>query len=159
MHIYFNKEINSETVQELVDKLSEIEGKVSLWFSTVGGETGAMSFLISYLNSRAKDITVFITFILASAGTDILTDFKGKVELTDGLDLIMFHKEDRLIETLRKDKVINNSILLEQSEWRNKKCKEKLKKLGLNKEQLEEFDKGYDVVLYRKDFKQLKIER
>lgn len=28
MHIYFNKEINSETVQELVNKLSEVGGKM-----------------------------------------------------------------------------------------------------------------------------------
>ena len=75
--LFFRDEISVATVNELVQRLQDNPGPVSLWFSTNGGTSSAMEFLMTYLNSRAEEITVTLTDKIYSAGTQILTDFKG----------------------------------------------------------------------------------
>lgn len=154
---YFLDSIELAPVQELIDKLETLDGNIDLFFETDGGLTDVMDYLVHYLNKRKKDITIYLIGELASAGTKLLTDYKGKIILHEGLDLIMFHKWDRKIYTLRKSNFIDNSILIKYTEELNVKFAKKLKKLGLTDEHLKMYSDGKDVVLYKKDFNQLNI--
>lgn len=157
MYIFFQDDIDKETVTELIDKLEQYQGQINLYFSTDGGGITPMYFLIDYLNSRKDEITIHLVDELISAGTYLLTDFEGKIIIEDSLDLILFHKADRSVCTLRQNNVVDEKILVQQTEAGNKKQQEKLKLLGLNNKQLKLYSQGKDVVLYKKDFNQLKL--
>lgn len=159
MYIFFQDDIDKETVIELIDKLEQYQGQINLYFSTEGGCLTPMYFLIDYLNSRKDEITIHLVDELISAGTYLLTDFEGKIIIEDSLDLILFHKADRSVYTLRQNNVIDEKILVQQTEAGNKRQQEKLKLLGLNDKQLKLYSQGKDVVLYKKDFNQLKLNK
>lgn len=150
MHHYFNKAIDEETVNELMDKLQGQED-IKLYFGTEGGSIDPMRCLISFFNSLGDNIEITLTDSLISAGTMILTDYKGKLT-TDGLDFILFHKWDRLSYRLRTDSTVSDEKLSQQDEQNNKIFAKKLKKLGLTKKQIKKYNKGKDVVLYKKQF-------
>ena len=48
MHYYFKQEISTESVNNLVERLEQAKGEINLYFSTNGGDSTAMSFLISF---------------------------------------------------------------------------------------------------------------
>jgi ATP-dependent protease ClpP protease subunit len=154
---YFNKDITANTITELVDNLQEIDGKIRLYFSTNGGNSDPMTYLVSFLNSRKEDITVVLIDRLCSAGTLILSDFKGVIKMDKGLDFILFHMSDRESFSLRKGGA-SDKIITQQDLHRNKIFAKKLKKKGfLTDKQLKQYSKGDDVILYRKDFKHWKL--
>nr|DAI89575.1 MAG TPA: ATP-dependent Clp protease proteolytic subunit [Caudoviricetes sp.] len=150
MHYFFNDSINTETVNNLIEKL---EGKedIVLYFGTDGGATDSMCCLVSFFNSLGANIEIVLTDFLMSAGIKILTDYTGRLR-HEGLGFILFHKFDREIYTLRKTSLVNESILVAQTDNENKIFAKKLKKLGLTKKQIKKYNKGLDVVLYKKDF-------
>ena len=87
MYYYFKQEISTESVNNLVEKLEQAEGEINLYFSTNGGDSTAMSFLISFFNSVADRLTITLTNDVWSAGTQVLYEYKGKIKLDlDGLD-------------------------------------------------------------------------
>ena len=45
MNYYFNEVITKESINDLVEKITNTEGKINLWFSTEGGD-------VTYSNSR-----------------------------------------------------------------------------------------------------------
>jgi len=155
MHYIFNEGITVGSVNRLMEKL-EGEEKIVLWFSTDGGNIDPMRCLIRFFNSLGDNIEIVLTDELCSAGTMILTDYTGKLT-QDGLDFILFHKWDRLVYTLRKSCIINESKMNEQDGNNNKNFSKKLKKLGLNKKQLKKYKQGKDVILYKEDFKQINL--
>lgn len=150
MYHYFNKGIDDETVNELMDKLQGQEN-IKLYFGTEGGAIDPMRCLISFFNSLGDNIHIVLTDSLISAGTMLLTDYTGKLT-HDGLDFILFHKWDRLLYPLRKSSIIDELKVSSQDQENNKIFAEKLKKLGLTKKQLKRFNKGKDVILYRDQF-------
>lgn len=151
----FDDDIDTETVSTLVDKLQGVDGKINLWFSTNGGEITAMLFLIDFLNSRKKDIEIVLSCRLISAGTIILTNFKGKIILDEQLDFILFHCNDRQSYSIRDNNdPVCNKILTSQDIERNIIFIKKIKNKGLlTDKQLKQFSKGKDVVVYREQFK------
>ena len=155
---YFSDEITVESANELVAKLQVVEGEIELWFSTNGGNSCAMKFLISFLNRRKEDITVILTSRCYSAGTDILLFFEGKIEIKE-LDAILFHLTDRERYTLRKDSyTVDHSILSKQDKEFNLKFAEKIKEKGfLNAQQIKQFLNGKDVIIYQKQFEKWKL--
>jgi hypothetical protein len=153
---YFDDDININSVNGLVEKLQAVEGKIELWFSTNGGQKDPMVYLISYLNSRREDITITLSNRICSAGTLLLSDFKGDIKIDEGLDFILFHAFDRESYSIRKDWEVLDSILTEQDLEGNKIFAKKLEKRGiLTNKQIKQFFKGKSIVLYRKDFKNL----
>lgn len=154
---HFDKPIEWESVQELIDILTQHE-KIDLFFTTEGGEIAEVKVLIHYLNSRKDDIDIYLTDVIMSAGTFLLTDYEGKIILTDSLDCILFHKTDRQVYT-RRQQLVSIPVLLEQLDEDNEVMAQKFLKLGLTKAEIKEYKEGKDVVLYRKDFKRLKINQ
>lgn len=155
MHHYFKEDIELEHVQALVDKLQGHEN-VKLYFETFGGTITVMDFLIDFLNSLGDKVEVVLTGFVYSAGTKILTDYTGKLTISPEIDMILFHKWDRKIYTLRKD--WEDKFLTKQSEKRNEDFAKKLKKKRiLNKKQLKRFNKGEDVYLFTEDILKLKL--
>ena len=61
MYYYFNNEITTESVNELVERLQQSEGKINLYFSTNGGSSSSMSYLINFFNSIADRLTITLT--------------------------------------------------------------------------------------------------
>jgi hypothetical protein len=155
---YFNDEITVESVNELVEKLQTVEGKIELWFSTNGGSSSVMTFLISFLNRRKEDITVVLTDRCYSAGGDILVFFEGIIKIVE-LDAVLFHLADREQYSFRKDDyTVNHKILAKQDKEHNLLFAEKLKNKGLlTDSQLRQFLQGRDVVVYQKQYEQWKL--
>lgn len=156
MHIYFEDAIEKEIINNLVEKIGDNEN-VHLYFSTEGGYTDVMRFFVDFLNTK-EDLTVHLVDSVCSAGTLLLTDFKGKLVIDEGLDYFMFHKFDRQIYTLRKNAYIDDSLLVKQTNDLNINFAKKLKKKGLlTSKQVKQFNKGGDVFVYREEFKKWNI--
>lgn len=154
---HFDNSIDWESVQELIDILAQHE-KIDLFFTTEGGEIAEVRVLIHYLNTRKEDIDIYLTDVIMSAGTFLLTDFEGKIIITDSLDCILFHKTDRQVYT-RRQQFVSIPILLEQLDKDNELMAKKFLDLGLTKSEIKDYKEGKDVVLYRKDFNRLKINK
>lgn len=154
---HFDNQIDWESVQELIDILSQHE-KIDLFFTTEGGEIAEVRVLIHYLNTRKDDIDIYLTDVIMSAGTFLLTDYHGKIILTESLDCILFHKTDRQVYT-RRQQFVSIPILLEQLDNDNELMAKKFLDLGLTKSEIKEYKEGKDVVLYRKDFNRLNINK
>jgi len=153
----FDDDIDQETIQNCIDAI-HMHPEVDLFFSTQGGETCMMDAFINYLNLRQKEITVYLTDAVASAGTFLLTDFKGEIVITDNLEWIMFHQTDRLTYSNRKS-FFNESVLKKQLIEYNNKYSKKFKELGLTDKEIKAYNSGKDVFLYRKDFNRLNINK
>ncbi len=151
----FHDEINIESVQELIDVLYNYPA-VDLYISTPGGEGSTMNNLIRFINEH-PDIKIYLTNYIASAGTFFLFDCNKEVILTDDLEYILFHLGDREVEGQFRKRKIDDKILYEQLKEMNNKLVEKYIQVGLNKKEIKSILDGDDVILYRKDFKRLKI--
>ena len=156
MYIYFENEISTETVNDLIGQISGHD-KVTLYFSTEGGSPEAMRFLIDYLNSLGDAIEIVLTSYIASAGTFLLTHYKGKLSAKN-LDYVLFHVIDRQNYNLRKDYSYSFSTIQKQDVKSNKVFSKKLRTKGfLTEVQINNFLKGYDVVVYQKQMKTWKL--
>lgn len=153
----FDDDIDQETIQNCIDAI-HMHPEVDLFFSTQGGETCMMDAFINYLNLRQDEITVHLTDAVASAGTFLLTDFKGEIVLTENLEWLMFHQTDRLTYSNRKS-FFNETVLKKQLIEYNKKYSKKFKELGLTDKEIKAYNSGKDVFLYRKDFNRLNLKR
>lgn len=160
MYYYFDDEISTESVNNLVEKLNEVEEnkKITLYFTTHGGESSCMSFLIEYLNSIKDRLEIVFTFKCWSAGTYLLIYYQGKMRIDlDEMDSFLFHKTDRKmyvggnnnrnVESLKRIK--------HQDEEGNINFANKLKKKGLlTDKQMQRYLNGKDVIVYKKQFKE-----
>ena len=154
---YFDNEITSESVQELIGILSAVPS-VDLFITTPGGELPASKILLHFINQH-PDIKIFLTGYVASAGTFFLTECDKEVYLTDDLDWILFHMGDRNFGGRFRKEPLNQEILFEQLKATNEVWANKFKRLGLTSKEIKDFLKGEDVILYKKDFHRLKINR
>lgn len=153
-YYYFNDKINNKTVNNLVDKLQSFEGKVNLWFTTDGGNSDEMDFLIAYLNSKKDDITITLTGIIQSAGTHLLFEFLGDLIMGEGLDCFMFHATDRLVYPVRDSYVIKDVELSKNDKQANLNSAEKIKNKGLlSDKKIKQFLQGKDIVVYKEEAK------
>ena len=154
---YFDNEITTETIQELIGILSSVTS-VDLFFATPGGELSAMKVLLHFINQH-PDIKIYLTSYIASAGTFLLVDCDKEVYLTEELDWILFHMGDREFGGKFRKQHLNMDMLYEQTKEMNNQYADKFKRLGLTPKEIKEYLKGEDVVLYKKDFNRLKINR
>jgi len=154
---YFNDEINSESVQEVIDILS-IQPSVDLFITTPGGELSSMNVLIHFINNH-PDIKLHLIGVIASAGTFLLTDCNKEIILDKDLDFILFHQGDRSVPGQFRYDPVDYKIMYEQLKETNDIWAEKFFKLGLTKKEIKLFLEGKDVVLYKKDFNRLKINK
>lgn len=157
-YYYFENNIEVNNINNLVEKLHSMNGEIILYFSTSGGETSVMNYLIKYLNSRKDEIKIVLTNKIYSAGVYLLLDFKGKLGIED-LDSILFHAADREIYSYRKDSYFTNKkIIAKQDKEFNLETAKKIKKKELlTNKQLKQFLKGYDVVVYKEQFEKWKL--
>ncbi len=152
---HFENEIDSETVQELIDKLTDYR-TIDLFFTTVGGNPHAMRILLHFINNH-PDIKVYLTGYIASAGTFLLFECNKEVVLCEDLDWILFHLGDRSIEDSFRKTMLDYTILMAQLKEQNDVWVSKYKEVGLNPKEIKRILEGDDVILYRKDFSRLKI--
>jgi hypothetical protein len=157
---YFNDEISTETVNNLVEKLQSFEGEIDLWFSTNGGESVSMAFLIKYFNSIKDRLTITLADKIWSAGTFILTDYYGKIRIEyNEMDSFLFHVGDRRMHLQSVDRDIEDAkILAKQDREVNLVFAEKIKKKKLlTEKQIKDYLKGKDVLVYKEQFKNWKL--
>lgn len=161
MYYYFDDKINTENINNLIERTSTEEGEINLWFSTSGGETSAIKFFIRYANTIKDRLIITLTDICWSAGTELLINFEGKIVIDKSLDSILFHLYDRESYNHRKDSsVCNEKILAKQDLKENLKIAAKIKqKELLTDKQIEKFLKGKDVVVYQKQFRKWKLNK
>lgn len=150
---HFDDEINSETVQGLIDILSGYSN-IDLFITTPGGEASAMRVLIHFINNH-PDINIYMTGYIASAGTFLFIECNKPINLCEDLDWILFHMGDRVAENQFRKSSLNHNILKDQLQEENNKWADSFLKLGLTKKEIKAFLEGDDVVLYRKDFNRL----
>ena len=154
---YFDNEITTETIQDLIGILSSVPS-VDLFFATPGGELSAMKVLLHFINQH-PDIKIYLTSYIASAGTFLLVDCDKEVYLTEELDWILFHMGDREFGGKFRKQHLNMDMLYEQTKEMNNQYADKFKRLGLTPKEIKEYLKGEDVVLYKKDFSRLKVNK
>lgn len=154
---HFDNEITTESVQKVIDLLSNFPS-VDLFFTTVGGSGPAMNILIHFINNH-PDIKIYLSCYICSAGTFLLTDCKKEIIFTDDLEFILFHMGDREVEGQFRKRKLNSDILYEQLKIQNQRWGETFEKIGLNKKEMKAFFDGDDVILYKKDFKRLRINQ
>lgn len=154
---YFNNEITPETVQELIGILSAVPS-VDLFITTPGGELPSVKVLLHFINQH-PDIKIFLTGYIASAGTFFLTECDKEVYITEDLDWMLFHMGDRNFGGRFRKEPLNMDILYSQLKESNEVFANKFKRLGLTSKEIKDFLKGEDVILYKKDFHRLKINR
>ena len=154
---YFNDEITTESIQETIDVLSAFPA-VDLFVTTIGGETTSSAVLIHFINQH-PDVRVYLTGYIASAGVDFLTDCTQPIYLTENLDWILFHQADREFGGKFRKAIMDKDILYDQTKVINDVYADKYKKLGLTTKEIKDYNKGEDVILYRKDFKRLKVSQ
>ena len=153
--IYFEDEIEQEPISELINSLQNLNDNVTdveLWFSTSGGSVIIMEYFTRVLNklNEVKPIKIVFTFAVQSAGTELLTDYKGQIEFNNNLEYLMFHNSDRPVNLHSGDKKRTealNNVIIEG----NKNQLKKLKKL-LTKKERSKIKSGDQVYLYKKDF-------
>ena len=156
MYYYFDKSINNETVNDLVSKLEDRED-INLWFSTSGGQVDSMVFLVNFFNSIKDKLTITFASRVSSIGLILLTDFEGKLEISQDYDFSIFHKIDCQLDSQRKCDV-NSKVIISYLEKDNIKLLQKFTDKGiLNSEQAKRFEEGEDVVLYRDDIMKLSM--
>lgn len=153
----FDEQINSETVQALIDNLIMYPA-VDLFLSTPGGEMSSMHALIHFINGH-NDINIYLTDIVASAGTFLLVECDKPIYFTEGLEVLLFHMGDRPIEGAFRKRKIDEKELYNQLKETNEQYAKKFTRLGLNKKEIKSYLDGDDVILYRKDFPRLKINQ
>ena len=154
---YFNDEITPESVQDLIGILSAVPS-VDLFITTPGGVEPAAKVLLHFVNQH-PDIKIYLTSYIASAGTFLLVDCDKEVYLTEELDWILFHMGDREFGGKFRKQHLNMDMLYEQTKEMNNQYADKFKRLGLTPKEIKEYLKGEDVVLYKKDFSRLKVNK
>lgn len=154
---YFNQDITDESVQVVVDMISQFES-VDLFVTTNGGSLWAMDMLIHAINQH-PDINIYLSGYVASAGTLLLVDCTQPVYLHDNLEWLLLHQGDRPVEGEFRKNTIDRHIMYDQLKTINDTLAAKYKKLGLTTKEIKAFNNGEDVVLYKKDFNRLKIAR
>jgi ATP-dependent protease ClpP protease subunit len=161
MHYYFNDKITTETINDLVEKLSQEDGEINLYFGTQGGETASMKFLINYLNSIKDRVTITVTDRVWSSGVYLLIYFYGKIKIDiEETDSLLFHIGDRQMYLSAVDRDLEDrNILKRQDKEYNQKIAEKIKEKGfLTDKQIKDFLKGKDVVIYKDTFSKWKLD-
>ena len=162
MHYYFNDDITIETVNNLVDKLQAVdkEEKIELYFSTSGGCSSSMEFLVNYFNSIKDRLTIVLISRCWSAGTDLLVSFEGKLVINHNeMDSFVFHLKDREMHLQSKDRDLQDmKIIRKQDKEDNLNFAKKIKNKNLlTSKQLKDFIKGKDIIVYREQFKKWKL--
>lgn len=154
MHYYFNQPINTNTVNELVEKLTD-EEQINLWFSTTGGDIDSMFFLLDFLDTIKDKLVITLSSRVCSIGTLLLTDFKGKLEINPDYYFTLFHKIDCDYDSQRKTEPNSKMIISYMKRDNAALLKKYVDKGILNPEQAKKFEEGEDVVLYRDDMMKL----
>ena len=154
---YFDDEITPESIQNLIGILSAVPS-VDLFICTPGGELCSMKVLLHFVNNH-PDIKVYLTNYIASAGTFFLIECDKEVYITEELDWILFHQGDREFGGKFRKQPLDQTEMYKQLEETNKVFADKFKRLGLTSKEIKDYMKGEDVILYKKDFHRLKINR
>ena len=153
--IIFDEEINTDSVQALIDEMSS-RSFVNLYLSTNGGFLSDMYALIDYLNYRHKvgSLRIYLTDYVMSAGTFLLTDYEGPIFLSKLFYGFAFHMPDTQFYTVRKEaNVDGHKRLLKVF---NQNYVSRLKNLGLTTKQIKDIEDGKDVYVFADEIHKLK---
>ena len=153
--IIFKDEIDLESVQDLIDRLSMYEF-VNLYFSTNGGYISEMLILINYLNERVRSssIKVILYDDVISAGTLLLMNYEGPLFISPMFRYFLFHAPDVMLQTTRRDS--SGKIVLQLLEESNKEYFSELKSLGLSKKEMTIVEGGGDVYINKNELSRIK---
>jgi hypothetical protein len=153
--IIFNQEIYPDTVQELMDRMTQYP-IVNLYFSTDGGELDTMLVLIDFLNRRAEqgNVRVYLSSYCSSAGTLLLTDYNGPLYVQPTFRFFYFHVPDFMSYKFRK--VVNEDRLRDLLLAYNETYYDKLKVVGLTRKQIDTIRKGDELYIFADELGKLK---
>ena len=153
--IIFKDEIDLESVQDLIDRLSMYE-YAHLYFSTNGGYISEMMILINYLNERVRANSIKVTLYddVISAGTLLLVYYDGPIFISPMFRFFQFHAPDVMLPVTRKE--VSGKIILQLLEEANKEFFSELKSLGLNKKEMTIVEGGGDVYITRNELSRIK---
>lgn len=154
--ILFDDEIRTESIQDLMDKMSQYPF-VNLHFTTDGGELHTMLAFIGYLNRRhyQDTVRVYLDLHCISAGTLLLTDYEGHLYITPSFRYFYFHTPDYMAYQKRKSTV--EPRLRELLDIYNEGYFEKLRtNVGLTKTQVDKIRNGDEVYIYADELSRLK---
>lgn len=153
--VIFNEEINHETVQDLIDKLSS-HNFVNLYFSTDGGQLSDMEVLIEYLNYRhaTTSLRLHLNGYVASAGVLMLTHYTGPIFIGKSFYAFVFHAPDITINTIRKTGFEDGAKKVLGA--RNRKFFQDWKNIGLTTKEIKDIEEGKDIYIFAYDLGRIK---
>ena len=154
--IIFNQEIYPDTVQELMDRMTQYP-IVNLHFCTEGGEIDTMDILVSYLNRRFDqgNIRIYLNNYCASAGTLLLTDYIGPLYIQPTFRYFYFHAPDFMSYRVRK--IMNEDKLRGLLLAYNESYYSKLHNVvGLTRKQIDTIRKGDELYIFADELGKLK---
>lgn len=154
--IIFNSTINAETVQEIINEMSQFPF-VNFYFSTDGGNINEMNILIDYFNSRYREDSIKLVLydFIASAGTLVLLDYEGPIFLQKYFRGFMFHAPDVTVGTIRPG--IFGKKAKELLDVMNEDLYRRYLDLGLTKADIQKIKNGEDVYVWFNELSKLKI--
>lgn len=154
--ILYNKEINYENIQDLIDNiLSTEDDEVYIYINSEGGDPDAATAFEFFASVTDKDITLISNWNLNSAGLILFLRSKTKKVVLPGC-YGYIHLANRDVNTtslINPDE--SDKYLQDTMNDFNNKYYDFLKSLGLSEEKLSEYLKGEDVLLVYDEIKNL----
>ena len=153
--IIFNSTINAQTVQEIINEISQFPF-VNFYFSTDGGNLNEMNILVDYLNYRHSENTLKLVLydFVASAGTMILLDYEGPIYIQKYFRGFMFHAPDITVGTVRPGVFGKKSK--ELLDLMNEELYTRYMEIGLTKSDITRIRNGEDVYVWFNELGKIK---
>jgi hypothetical protein len=153
--IIFNSTINAQTVQEIINEISQFPF-VNFYFSTDGGNLNEMNILVDYLNYRHSEnaLKLVLYDFVASAGTMILLDYEGPIYIQKYFRGFMFHAPDITVGTVRPGVFGKKSK--ELLDLMNEELYTRYMEVGLTKSDITKIRNGEDVYVWFNELGKIK---
>lgn len=148
--IIFDKEINSDSIRELIKDIEDnIEKVIIIYFTTSGGNNVDTEILIEMLNGCSADITLVAVWGINSNGFKIFFRVTNIKRVLMPRAHAIVHLSSRSIETMDllpdADKV--DKFLIDGLKQENERLMKFYVDVGLNYDELLKVEEGGEVVL------------
>lgn len=155
MVIYFNDELTSNNVSQLINKIESKLNKddiLEIYFSTEGGSLESSMVLVDFINKKVEEeykIEIIASGEISSGGLIIFADLECRKRVLDK-DLVygIAHTPGIYVSTRSiNNKTKTDSYFINKSDLLNSFALERYKKIGITDKEEEDMLNGMDVII------------
>ncbi|MEN6293683.1 MAG: hypothetical protein ABFC34_04850 [Methanobacterium sp.] len=149
-YIVFNDELTPESLNKL---MSEITDDIVIYFDSKGGDYDSTRYFIDFTKRTEHKITLISNWRLASSAFDLFfMSNTEKIVMESCFGIV--HLVNRDINTTDLKKMDDlNTFLMNNIETTNKDRWEYYLKLGMNENNFNKYDNGYDIIISNENMK------